>query len=478
MKNLFLTAAVAIALFTAACNNGQTLKRVVIDGKIANFMLKPDYNHFTLTVVDFGGSPTTYKTTVNKDGTFKIYFDQYLAQDVSLTPLVRTFITHPGDSIHIDLDYASYGDVKISGDSEETNIALAHYTNEYYSNFNLSEITRNFRSQQDKSGYKQVSTAVRSEMMRGRDEFIAKYHPNDEVLTWSKNFVDICYYQSYRRLFSLYVMANKIPRVKAFAMFRNFTKSINEEDIFNNTLLNSDSYLIYDYLMPEYAATKKYDNVAIVRDVAKAIEKSDKSPMVKQLLLGGIFYNILNRNEVEAIDQNRQIFDKDITAPFVKAPLTKFYTKVKDALANPKIASDAVLKNMTGSAKNFIDSVRSQNKGKVTYIDFWATWCGPCKKELPFSKKLIEKYKGKDISFVFVCLNSPKDTWKASLAQMKLAGNQYFFDLKQSEEIRKGFNITAIPRYMILNKEGIISDMDATRPSDLITVTKIDRLLN
>jgi hypothetical protein len=61
---------------------------------------------------------------------------------------------------------------------------------------------------------------------------------------------------------------------------------------------------------------------------------------------------------------------------------------------------------------------------------------------------------------------------------MKLAGNQYFFDLKQSEEIRKGFNITAIPRYMILNKEGIISDMDATRPSDLITVTKIDRLLN
>ncbi|HTH82562.1 MAG TPA: thioredoxin-like domain-containing protein, partial [Mucilaginibacter sp.] len=101
------------------------------------------------------------------------------------------------------------------------------------------------------------------------------------------------------------------------------------------------------------------------------------------------------------------------------------------------------------------------------------------KRELPYSKKLIEKYKRKNIAFAFVCLDSPKDVWKKNIADFGLTGNQYFCDLNQSRSMRAGLNINGIPHYMILNKNGDITESDDSgRPSDPMTINKIDRLLN
>ena len=60
-------------------------------------------------------------------------------------------------------------------------------------------------------------------------------------------------------------------------------------------------------------------------------------------------------------------------------------------------------------------------KGKYVYIDVWATWCGPCRKEIPNLKKLYELYKGKGLEIVSVSIDKNETAWKKALAEEKLS---------------------------------------------------------
>ena len=71
----------------------------------------------------------------------------------------------------------------------------------------------------------------------------------------------------------------------------------------------------------------------------------------------------------------------------------------------------------TTPIKETFNKILQENKGKVIYIDCWATWCGPCKKAMPDSKKLMKKYEGTDVSFVYVCIESEEKLWKKLISE-------------------------------------------------------------
>lgn len=472
MKKLFtqcILLLAAISMVSCSNPNGRaTAKRTVIDGKVTNLQAFPDSKEFTLEVMDFGGNPTTYKGIVHKDGSFKIYFDQYIAQDVKLTPIVRTFIAHPGDSIHIDIDYKSMGDVVFSGDGEKTNTDINHYTEEYYSTYDNAK-ERLYFGALDTASFRAVCENTQVEMLKKRSEFIDKYQPNDEVKMWTKNYINLHYYTSLL-YFNTFYNGIKMRKTPGFVpeVLKGYTISNDDiNEIFNTNLLNAESYRLILWL-------------AHTNPKAEVAKQFRKNALTKQLLTGYVFFSQLTVNNAEYFDKFRKKFNTEIQAGFIKQPLLKYYAEVKKNLANPKTASEAILNNASGTTgKSILDSIKNQNKGKVIYVDFWATWCGPCKAELPFSEKLIQKYKGKDVAFVFVCLDSPKDTWKLTLADIKLEGNQYYCDRKQGMGILKGFKITGIPYYMMINKHGDITENgNGLRPRDPLTVHKIDKLLN
>lgn len=107
----------------------------------------------------------------------------------------------------------------------------------------------------------------------------------------------------------------------------------------------------------------------------------------------------------------------------------------------------------------------SDLKGKVVLIDTWATWCGPCKVEIPHLKKLEEEMKGKNVHIVSVSVDEEKDKdkWKKMIADENLGGIQLF--ASGWSEITKYYKITGIPRFMLFDKEGKIITVDAPRPS-------------
>jgi thiol-disulfide isomerase/thioredoxin len=119
-------------------------------------------------------------------------------------------------------------------------------------------------------------------------------------------------------------------------------------------------------------------------------------------------------------------------------------------------------------------------KGKYVYIDVWATWCGPCRGEIPFLKTVEEKYKGKNIEFVSISVDEDKnhDKWKNFVADKQLGGVQLFADKNWLSDFIRAFNINSIPRFILIDPKGVVIDADASRPSSQALGIQLDKLLN
>ncbi len=118
-------------------------------------------------------------------------------------------------------------------------------------------------------------------------------------------------------------------------------------------------------------------------------------------------------------------------------------------------------------------------KHKVTYVDFWASWCGPCRGEMPASQALREAYKDKDVNFVYVSLDEESAAWMEANKSFALPEGHSFLLANPSESaITTGFNISSIPRYILIDENGKVIDEDAPRPSESERITSaLDKLL-
>lgn len=106
-------------------------------------------------------------------------------------------------------------------------------------------------------------------------------------------------------------------------------------------------------------------------------------------------------------------------------------------------------------------------KGKYVYIDVWATWCGPCRAEIPYLKTLEQEYHGKNVEFVSISIDQMKDheKWKKFVTDKQLGGTQLFADKDWSSQFVVDFGIQGIPRFILIDPAGNIVNADAPRPS-------------
>lgn len=114
----------------------------------------------------------------------------------------------------------------------------------------------------------------------------------------------------------------------------------------------------------------------------------------------------------------------------------------------------------------------------VVYIDIWSTWCGPCCKEIPYVAKLVERYKDrKDIKFVSISIDKNLNDWKKFLDKHHPAWEQYVVPKDEQDAFLKRFAINGIPRFMVIDSQSRIVNLNTTRPSAAETITYLDSLL-
>jgi thiol-disulfide isomerase/thioredoxin len=102
--------------------------------------------------------------------------------------------------------------------------------------------------------------------------------------------------------------------------------------------------------------------------------------------------------------------------------------------------------------------------GKVVLVDFWATWCGPCMKEVPNVVAAYQKYHDKGFEIVGISLDKSKETMLRVAAQKGMTWPQYFDGLVWNNEISTSFHIQQIPTMWLVNKNGLVATIDA-RPN-------------
>jgi thiol-disulfide isomerase/thioredoxin len=166
------------------------------------------------------------------------------------------------------------------------------------------------------------------------------------------------------------------------------------------------------------------------------------------------FINMLDpKRDAELINKiTKNIFDK---YPGY-APLTALLKdrKAKEELA-AKVAIGVKAPDFEYSTVDGKKFGPASFKGKILIIDFWASWCGPCRAEIPNLKKTYEKFKNSNVAFLSVSIDKDTNAWKKALSEEKMPWNQVLAP-EAGKEITQLYQFSGIPFIIMIDSEGKI----------------------
>ena len=173
------------------------------------------------------------------------------------------------------------------------------------------------------------------------------------------------------------------------------------------------------------------------------------------------------------LDEAYNIYKNSSPNPENLAKLTERYNKLKTITAgNPSPTFN--YENHKGGTTDL-----ASLKGKFVYIDVWATWCGPCLREIPSLKEVEKDYHNKNVEFVSISIDESKDydKWKAMVSEKELGGVQLMADKNWKSKFVEDYAILGIPRFILIDPQGNIVSADAPRPSDPELRKTLDELM-
>lgn len=259
-------------------------------------------------------------------------------------------------------------------------------------------------------------------------------------------------------------------KVENFKASENFSKELvdidlNNEDAFKSSenFKNLISGNLQKNMSSVYEESKDY-NKAIKSSFSKIENKLIRSEMLKS-------YAAMLLAPNEDLKENYDFLMANTSTEKYKNDYTATFDRLKSLSKGQPSPQFVNYENHKGGSTSLSDL-----KGKYVYVDVWATWCGPCKREIPSLKAVEKEFHGKNIEFVSTSIDRAKDhgAWVNMVKDKELGGIQLMADSDWKSKFVTDYQITGIPRFILIDPEGKIVSADAPRPSD----PKLKTLLN
>jgi len=243
-------------------------------------------------------------------------------------------------------------------------------------------------------------------------------------------------------------------------------------------LLISRSMGMYLYSSIYFALKKdgysvSEDTLILVAD--SAIRRNERSATIREYLLA---MNINRKMRENGLSPSMMKIVDDFKKDFPTSTYLSFLEEEYDknmALGEGMIAKEFEANDLKGEPFSLNDL-----KGKIVYMDIWATWCAPCLEEFKHSKKIIDHYKDDgQVVFLYVSVDDDIERWKDFVAKGKapsgihVNNNTKVYD----RSIYNLYRISGIPHYVLIDQEGKIKKNRASRPSQEQTYNLINSLL-
>jgi len=271
-------------------------------------------------------------------------------------------------------------------------------------------------------------------------------------------------YELYRR----YVTEEKDFEVSK--NYPDYNEGLNLED---ETLLGVNSYSTYliSYYNKKAKELAKQNNTAIDITYLKTLLNGIESPVIKEKLLYGAARSGISYTK--SVQDYYDVFMAGSTDDAHKKDLTEKYNKIiklSNGQPSPKFVD---YENYSGGTTSLDDL-----KGKYVYIDVWATWCGPCIREIPSLKEVEKNYHGKNIAFVSLSIDAKNDhdKWMEMIKEKELSGIQLFENEGGKSQFVTDYEIRAIPRFLLIDPDGNIVNSNAPEPSSTDLIDLFDEL--
>lgn len=164
-----------------------------------------------------------------------------------------------------------------------------------------------------------------------------------------------------------------------------------------------------------------------------------------------------------AIKDSGKFVQDSLYSSFIKNS-EAFYLKLKKEIPNDVLENTlltAYNATSTITFKELLDSL----EGKVLYIDFWASWCAPCKYDIKNSAVAKKYLEDKEVVYLYFSVDSDVEKWKTTSVAENVTHNQYLINDNSASVLLKYLGVNSFPKYVVLDKDHKLASMEAPRPT-------------
>ncbi len=429
---------------------------------------------------------------VNDKYKFRSTIDKPVFAELDFNNSKLKFFFEPGDSINVSFtDDAMHSNTSITGNGSENNFFLNNFEAQFRNDFTDSIWTGRMMNG--------TVDAFENELFKSKknmQDFVEKNTAEHPITPGFKSYLNNLITYRYWSLLLAYpitransdkqqLVVEPLPEV----MLQGLDKvMLNNPDALICESYKSFLYFNVVYFTSAANSFKKFNDYSTSADRKLAYAKAHLQGQVFDIWLAQLCVEEKDHispfmmknmvNTLKASDKTNNYY------PYVSGVCAarmgmKDEKKIEEPVVQQQTQTsndELGLKDINGKSFSL-----SELKGKVVYIDFWASWCGPCRQMMPFSKQLHENLSDKQkkqITFLYISIDADENAWKKAITDLGLEGKMVVSPGNWTSKVCSYFQINSIPRYMIMDKKGNIVDFNAKRPADPAVLDDLLKLVD